>query len=89
VVVWLWDASGSYGDYAGVTDDEGKALSSAETLLTEGRASTARVEQAYAHIGGLWIKSGYQRTGAGWSAARTDDNSARWVPLSPVALAAS
>jgi hypothetical protein len=89
VVVWLWDASGSGGDYAGVTDDETRALADAEELLTDGRARTARVEMAYAHMGGLWIKSGYQRTGAGWSAARTDDSSARWVPLSPLALAAS
>ena len=32
-------------------------------------------------MGGLWIKSGYQRTGAGRSAVRADDGSARWVPL--------
>jgi hypothetical protein len=64
VIVWLWDASGPDGDYAGVTDDEGQALSNAQKLLTKGHATTARVEHAYAHMGGLWIHSGYERTGS-------------------------
>jgi len=88
LIVWLWDASGPR-DYCGVTDAEAGALGVAEELIADGRASTARVEQAYAHMGGLWIKSGYQRTGAGWSAIRTDDGAVSWVPLSPLALAAS
>jgi hypothetical protein len=88
LIIWLWDASGP-GDYCGVTDAEAGALGVAEELIADGRASTARVEQAYAHMGGLWIKSGYQRTGTGWSAVRIDDGTVRWVPLSAPALAAS
>jgi hypothetical protein len=54
VVLWLWDASGSDGEYAGVTDDEGQALSDAEALIADGRAAAARVELAHAHMS-AWI----------------------------------
>lgn len=87
--VWLWDASGSDGKYAGVTDDETRALTDAGKLLTDGRARTARVEMAYAHMGGLWIHSGYERTGSGLTAARANDGSVRWTPFYRPVLAAS
>jgi hypothetical protein len=89
VLVWLWDASGSDGDHAGVTDSEGRALGIAEELLKDGQAEIARVEMAYAHMGGLWIKSGYQRSESGWSAVRADDGSVTWSPFHRPALAAS
>ena len=79
MVLWLWDASGSDGEYAGVTDDEGQALSDAEALIADGRAAAARVELAHAHMGGLWIHSGYERTGSGLTAVRTADGSVRWT----------
>jgi hypothetical protein len=88
VVVWLWDASG-LGEHAGVTDSEGRALGIAEELLADGRAETARVEMAYAHMGGLWIKSGYQRSGSGWSGVVAPDFSVTWTAFRSVALAAS
>ena len=89
MIVWLWDASGPARTACGVTDREARALSYAEACMADGQASAARVEQAYAHMGGLWIKSGYRRTGAGWRAARGADGSVRWVPLSAHALEAS
>ena len=89
MILWLWDASGPGGDYAGVTDDKSHAFSSAQALLTDQRATTARVEHAYAHMGGLWIHSGYERTGSGQTAARTDDGTVRWTPFYRPALAAS
>ena len=89
MILWLWDASGPGGDYAGVTDDESRALSSAQALLSDRRATTARVEQAYAHMGGLWIHSGYERTGSGQTAAPADNGPVRWTPFYRPALAAS
>jgi hypothetical protein len=89
VDVWLWDANGPDGNYAGVTDDENQALSNAQKLLTKGHATTARVEHAYAHMGGLWIHSGYERTGSGQTAARDGDGTVRWTRFYRPALAAS
>jgi hypothetical protein len=89
LIVWTWDADGPGASACGVTDDETRALADAEELLTEGRAETARVEMAYAHMGGLWIKSGYQRSGSGWTAVVGPDGSVRWTPFRRPALAAS
>jgi hypothetical protein len=89
VDVWLWDASGSDGEYAGVSGDEPSALSVAGELLAEGLAGTARVEMADAHMGGLWMHSGYERTGSGLTAARDGDGPVRWTRFFRPALAAS
>jgi hypothetical protein len=86
--VWLWDAVGPDG-HSGITDDETRALSAAEALLTDGRASSARVELAHANVGGLWINSNYERTGSGLTAARAADGSVRWTRFYRPALAAS
>ena len=88
MIVWLLDTEGPRA-VAGVCDSEAKVISDAEELLSDGRASTARVEQAYAHMGGLWMKSGYERTGSGQTAARTDDGTVRWTRFFRPALAAS
>ena len=86
--VWLWDTQGPR-QVAGVCDSETQAISDAEKLLTDGQASAARVEQAYAHMGGLWMKSGYERTGSGQTAARANDGTVRWTRFYRPALAAS
>jgi hypothetical protein len=88
MIVWLLDTQGPR-TVAGVTHSEAKAISDAEELLSDGRASTARVEQAYAHMGGLRIHSGYERTGSGQTAARADDGRVRWTRFYRPALAAS
>ena len=88
--VWLWDASGPDGEYAGVCGDEPSALSVAGKLLTEGLAGSARVELADAHMGGMWMKSGYERAGSGLTAVRSADGTVRWTRFyRPLALAAS
>ena len=88
MIVWLTDTTGP-GMVAGVTDSEAKALRDAEELLTEGRASTARVEFAFMQAGGSWLSDGYRRTGNGWTASRSDDGTVRWARFSRLALAAS
>ena len=86
--VWLWDTQGPR-QVAGVCDSETQAISDAEKLLTDGQASAARVEQAYAHMGGYWMHSGYERTGTGQTATRADDGTVRWTRFYRPALAAS
>jgi hypothetical protein len=88
MIVWLLDTQGPRA-VAGVCDSETQAISDAEELLSDGRASTARVEQAYAHMGGLWIHSGYERTGSGQTADRADDGTVTWNRFYRPALAAS
>jgi hypothetical protein len=80
VDVWLWDAAGP-GEHSGITDTEARARTDAEALLAKGKAATARVELAHAHLGGPWIHSGYERTGAGLTAARTSDGTVTWTPF--------
>jgi hypothetical protein len=87
--VWLWDATGPDGEYAGVCGDEGRALGIAGDLLAGGLAGNARVERADAHIGGMWIKSGYSRTGSGLTAVRATDGTVTWTRFFRPALAAS
>ena len=88
MIVWLLDTQGPRA-VAGVCDSEVKAISDAKELLSDGRASTARVEQAHAHMGGLWIHSGYERTGSGQTAARADNGPVKWTRFYRPALAAS
>ena len=79
MIVWLWDAT-EPGRCHGITDDEARARAAAETCMRNGRASTARVEQARLRIGGFWLTAHYQRTGAGWS-ARQERSGITWIPL--------
>jgi hypothetical protein len=88
MIVWLLDTEGPRV-VAGVCDSEARAISDAEELLADRRATTTRVEQAYAHMGGLWIHSGYERTGSGQTAARPGDGTVRWTLFYRPALAAS
>jgi hypothetical protein len=80
VIVWLMDAVGP-GMAAGVTDSETSAITNAEALMEAGRAISARVEFAYARIGGASLEDGYQRTGTGWSLSRCPDGIVTWTPL--------
>jgi len=81
VIVWLWDAT-EPGSCHGITDDEARARAAAETCIRNGSSSTARVEQAHLMMGGYWLTSHYQRTGAGWS-ARQGSTGITWIPLAP------
>jgi hypothetical protein len=76
--VWLWDADGPGCSASGVTADDGTAKDAAkEGMITTG-AVTATVEQATHLAGGGWMRSGYFRTGTGWT-ARRDGNRIRWT----------
>ncbi len=77
MTVWLWEA----GARRGVSDDLSRAREAASASLREGRASSARVEQARLMLGGGWLTSGYQRTGEGWLGQPRRDGEIRWVPL--------
>jgi hypothetical protein len=79
--VWLWDAT-EPGHCHGITDDDARARRYAETCIRNGNATTARVEQARLMIGGFWLTSHYQRTGAGWS-ARQENGGISWVQVAP------
>jgi len=77
VTVWLWDADGPSRSASGVTADDGAARDAArEGMITTG-ATRATVEQAAHHAGGGWMRSGYSRTGTGWTARRSG-NRVRW-----------
>ena len=80
MIVWLWDAT-EPGRCRGITDDEALARAAAESCMRNG-AGKARVEQALLRIGGFWLTSHYQRTGAGWS-ARQGSSGITWIPLAP------
>ena len=76
--VWLWETHGPARSASGVTDDDGTARDAAqEGIITTG-AATATVEQATHQAGGGWMRSGYHRTGTGWTAKR-HGNRIRWT----------
>lgn len=79
MIVWLWDAT-EPGRCHGISDDEARARKHAETCIRDGRATTARVEQARLMVGGFWLTAHYQRTGTGWS-AHEGSGGVTWVPL--------
>ena len=81
MIVWLWNTT-KPGRCHGITDDEARARAAAEACMRNGSASTAWVEQAQLRIGGFWLTSHYQRTGAGWSAHRASSGIS-WIPLAP------
>lgn len=84
--VWLWDA----GRHSGVCGDEQQALFEVVLRVAGGMAGTAIAELAHAHLGGYWLKSGYERTGSGWDLSRTADGSVKLTRFHrPLALAAS
>ena len=83
MIVWLWEA-GDPGRFHGVTDDETRARTAAETCIRDGHATTARVQQARLRIGGFWVTSHYQPTGDGWS-ARKASNGITWVAVTTTA----
>ena len=86
MLVWLLDTVGP-GSHASVTGSE--SCASAEKLMVEGLASSARIEFAYARIGGSWLQDGYRRSGNGWSATLAPDGSIRWAPFSSLDVRAS
>lgn len=88
MLVWLIDTTGP-GSHAGVTGSESLAMASAEKLMNDGKASSARIEFAYARLGGSWLQDGYRRSGNGWSASLAPDGSIRWAPFSSLDVRAS
>lgn len=76
--VWLWDADGPSRSAIGVTADDGTAKDAAKEGMITTRATTATVEQATHHAGGGWMRSGYHRSGTGWTARRNGDR-IRWT----------
>jgi len=84
MIVWLMDAVGP-GMASGVTDSQSRAITNAEALIAGGQAVSARVEFAYARIGGSRLEDGYQRTGTGWSASCCADGTVTWTPLARAA----
>ena len=79
--LWLWEASAP-SPRRGITDDEATARDVAESCITSGQASTARVEQARLVMNGWWMNSEYQRTGVGWS-AQLRNGKVTWKSLAP------
>src|ERR1700761_8235851 len=62
MLLWLWDASDP-GHYRGVTDSETSARRAAESCITRGLATAARVESARFAMD--WaLHASYQRTGS-------------------------
>ena len=74
------------GDYAWAPAEQ--ALFPRAVAVLPGRGARMRngggerVEQALLRIGGFWLTSHYQRTGAGWS-ARQGSSGITWIPLAP------
>ena len=88
MIVWIWDADGPADRSAtGVTDDEAAARRAARAAMTATGAQTATVEWAVHLGGGDWMRSGYLRSGSGWTARRQDDGTITWAQF--VTLAAS
>jgi hypothetical protein len=76
--VWLWEADGPARSASGVTDHDHAARDAASQGMTAAGADTATVEQATHHAGGGWMRSGYHRTGTGWTASR-HGTAIRWT----------
>jgi hypothetical protein len=80
VIVWIWDADGPAGrSAAGVTDDEVAARRAAGAAITTTGAQTATVEWAVHLGGGDWMRSGYLRSGSGWTARCQEDGTIMWA----------
>jgi hypothetical protein len=80
IMVWLWDADGPAHSASGVTADDAAARDAAKRAMISTGAVTATVEQAAHLAGGGWMRSGYSRTGTGWTASR-DGSRITWAPL--------
>lgn len=76
--VWLWEADGPARSASGITADDHAARDAAQQEMITTGANTATVEQATHHAGGGWMRSGYHRTGTGWTARRNGDR-IRWT----------
>jgi hypothetical protein len=76
MIVWLWDAGSAHG----VSDDDARAREVAETLIRDGRASSARVEMAVLNSVRA-LDPDYGRLGCGWTAQRHRSGAVRWVAL--------
>jgi hypothetical protein len=78
MTLWLWDADGPHGSASGVTANDGTAKNAARQGMITTGAVTATVEKAAHLAGGGWMRSGYSRTGTGWTARRTGSR-VRWT----------
>ena len=86
--VWLWETGGAVRSACGVTDHDGTARGTAEQRMIATGAHTATVEQATHLAGGGWMRSGYHRTGTGWTARRYGKQ-VRWTSFHRPETAAS
>ena len=82
MIVWIWDASGPAADACGVAGTAEAARQAAGALMTSGRASAARVEQA-AIVVGTTLTYGYCPTGRVWH-ARLDAGELTWTTAAPL-----
>jgi hypothetical protein len=80
MIVWIWDASGPAADACGVAGTAEAARRAAGSLLTNGQAEAARVEQAALVIGRAALTYDYCLTGRAWD-ARLESGSPVWVPV--------
>jgi hypothetical protein len=88
VTVWLWEADGPSRSASGVTADYGAARESAREGMIITGATTATVEKAVHLAGGGRMRSGYFRTGSGWTARRSGSR-VRWTRFDRPERAAS
>jgi hypothetical protein len=86
--LWLWDAEGPGGSASGVAGDDGAARRAAGEGMAATGAAVATVEEAAHFGGGGWMRSGYSRTGTGWTARRSGSR-IRWTRFHRPELAAS
>jgi hypothetical protein len=81
MIVWIWDASGPAASACGVAGTAEAAQEAAGSLVADGRAEAARVEQA-ALVVGTTLTYDYCPTGRAWH-ARLDADSLTWTPAAP------
>jgi hypothetical protein len=78
MIVWIWDATGPGADACGVAGTAEAARRAAGSLLENGRAKAARVEQA-AIVVGSTLSYDYAPTGHAWD-ARLEAGLPVWAP---------
>jgi hypothetical protein len=77
MIVWIWDASGPAASACGVAGTAEAARNAAGSLLADGRADAARVQQAALVIGRA-LTYDYCPTGRAWH-ARLDAGRLTWT----------
>jgi hypothetical protein len=88
MIVWIWDASGPAADACGVADTAEAARHAADSLLENGQAVSAHIEQAAMVIGRAALTYDYCPAGRGWD-ARLESGVPVWTPVADPELLAS